>query len=40
MDNGKWENGRRINVRRDVEIGNQFMRVKSSRNDFWFFTMC
>jgi hypothetical protein len=36
MDNEKWERRKRINVRGDVEIGNQLMRVKSSRNDFGF----
>ncbi len=36
MDNEKWEKRKRINVRGDVEIGNQVMRIKSSRNDFWF----
>jgi hypothetical protein len=40
MDNEKWEKRKRINVRRNVEIGNQVMRVKFSRNDFWFSTMC
>lgn len=34
MDNEKWERRKRINVRRDVEIGSQVMRVKYSRNDF------
>jgi hypothetical protein len=40
MDNEKWEKRKRINVKGDAEIGNQVMRVKSSRNDFWFSTMC